>query len=44
MKKYENPELKISNFAFENDVLTVSVMDFDKAEVSSNKDDTTAPF
>ena len=44
MKKYENPEIMISGFAFENDVLTVSFTDFDKAETGSNKDDTTTPF
>ncbi len=43
MKKYENPEIMISGFAFENDVLTVSVTDFDKADVSSDKDDTVGP-
>lgn len=44
MKKYENPEIKILGFSFENDVLTVSFTDFDNAETGSNKDDTTAPF
>lgn len=44
MKKYENPELKIFGLAFEKDVLTTSYTDFDEVEVSSDKDDTTAPF
>ena len=44
MKKYENPEILVTSFGFESDVLTVSYTDFDRAEVSSGKDDTTAPF
>ena len=43
MKKYENPEIMISGFAFENDVLTVSFTDFNKAETGSDKDNTIGP-
>ncbi len=45
MKKYENPEIKILDFSFENDVLTdASVIDIPNTEVGKDKDDTTAPF